>query len=229
MVASVHGIFVHGVGSKTPGNFADKAKKWLTSALKAKGVDFYGRSVLWGPLLDAHQESMARAVAKEGSDNRPFQRVGMAVAGDALSYEYSQDAINHVFDYEVSRLRADDFVIFAHSLGCVLATDWLRSRKRARCSKLVTMGCNLEAFNQNNQAAWAASCPWQVNHAGTWTNVFGPRDALGWPVKHWLPWVEDREYRVGSWLTRWNGASHGAYWTDARLWGDVMPGVILGA
>ncbi|MEY4507959.1 MAG: hypothetical protein RLZZ450_81 [Pseudomonadota bacterium] len=203
--------------------------KWLSGALSARGVTLYANSVHWGPLLDRHQEKMERAVAREGSSNRMLQRAGMSVGGDALSYRYSQDAINLLFDYEYSSLRADDVIIFSHSLGCVLATDWMRSRRLARVSQLVTLGCNLEAFNQNNEAQWAAECPWQVRGPRTWTNCFDAQDMLGWPVRHWLPWVRDVEVDVGGLLTRWWGVSHMGYWTDRTLWRETVPRLILGA
>lgn len=195
----------------------------LSGALQKRGVQLYSRSVHWGPLLDAHQEKMERLVGAEGSSNRPLQRAGMNVGGDALSYKFSQDGINHLFDYEYAALRSDEVVIFAHSLGCVLATDWLSSRNLARISKLVTLGNNMEAFNEGNEAAWLATCPAQVRAPGTWDNYYDGQDMLGWPVRHWIPQVQDIRVDVGGFLKSWWGLSHTAYWNDRQLWSETIP------
>jgi hypothetical protein len=209
-MTAVHAICVHGVGSGTPSNFADKAMKRLSAALAERGVTLYSRSVHWGPIMDEHERKMLEAVGRRGSENRPTQRAGIGMGGDALSYRHSQDAINYVFDYEVGALRADDFIIFAHSLGCVLATDWLRSRKLARCSKFVSMGCNLQAFNLGAEAQWP--CPWQLS---------GPNA--------WVRQARDVEVSVGGWLTGWTGLSHTGYWQDRKLWTRTVPELLCPA
>ncbi len=225
MTRAVHCVFVHGVGEQSA-DFADKATKWLAAACSRNQATLYARSVHWSPLLDAHQRKMMKRVASEGSANRPAQRLTVGTLSDALCYDLHRDAIHHVFDYEVRQLRADDFVIFAHSLGALIAVDWMRSRQRAQVGRFVTFGCNLELFHLGRQDDFVA--PAQVAQPGSWHNLFDEDDALGWPIRGWIPHVVDHEVSVGGLLTGWWGLSHTAYLTDKKLWTQTMPRIILG-
>lgn len=222
----LHAVCVHGIGHRTPSNFADKAMKRLSAALEPRGVRLYARSVHWGPILDAPQEKLLKQLQKYGSKGRPIQRIAVESLADALSYRDYQTTINHLFHYEISRLKATGPVLFfAHSLGVVLTTDYLRANPE-QPARLVSFGTNLNLFNIGSMDTWA--CPPQLAGVGKWTNIFSDTDALGFPLRGWLPQVRDVEENVGGLLTRWNGASHGAYWTDASLWSKTMPGLLPG-
>lgn len=202
--------------------------KWLSAALSRRGVTLYARSVHWGPIMDAHEEKMLREVGKLGSDGKPVQRAVAMVGADALSYVHSRDAIQHVFDYEVGQLRADDFIVFSHSLGCLVATDWLRERTRARCAQIFTMGCNLQAFNLGAEEKWV--CPTQISRGGSWHNLWDPRDGIGWPTGNWIRHAIDHEVSVGGFLARLVPAlAHVGYWTSKKLWSKTVPKLLLGA
>lgn len=226
-VREAHVIAVHGIGHKTPLSFADAAMKRLSSALSKRGCTLYSQSVHWGPVLDLVQDRMMAQVKSLGSSNRMVQRISQGALADALSYGHHKEAIHAVFDRAVLRLRADNFVIIGHSLGCLVAADWLRSRTQAKVSKFITTGCNLELFYQGAEDKFLV--PPQVNRQGTWFNLFDDDDGLGWPVRGWLPHVKDIEVSVGGPLFRWWAASHGMYWTSrGAIWSEVVPKIILG-
>jgi pimeloyl-ACP methyl ester carboxylesterase len=223
--SSIAALFIHGVGQQTA-DFADRAQRWLAGALSARGCTLYGRSVHWAPILDAPQQAMAAAVKRGGSAGRPAQGLVIRTLADALSYGHHRDAIHYVMDYEIRQLRADNVVIFAHSLGALIACDYLRSRTGVKVDKLVTFGCNLELFYQGAEASFVV--PPQVDAPGKWVNAFDEDDMLGWPVRAWLPKVRDVEVSVGGLLTGWWGLSHTAYFADKRFWTSTVPGRILG-
>ena len=220
---AVHAIFVHGVGEQD-GSYADAARRNLQGALRARGSELYSSTVLWAPVLDVHQRKMSAAVAKRGSSNRPSQRLVMGTLADALSYRHHADQISALMDDAYMRLRADEVVIFAHSLGGLLTVDWLRSRTRARVAQFHTFGCNLELFYQGAEDKF--DCPAQLRPSAKWTNYFDEDDMLGWPLRGWLPQVDDIEVSVGGLLSGWWGLSHTAYWDDSALWCRTIPAAL---
>ncbi len=192
----------------------------LSGALSDRGERLFARSVHWAPLLDVPQAKAMRALGKVS----PVQRISQGMLADALSYELYRDAIHAVMDYEVRQLRADDFVIFAHSLGCTIALDYLRSRTRVR-ARLITLGNNVGLWYQGRESTFV--CPSQVSRPGTWINVVDPEDGLGFKVNHWLPHVPDVLVEVGGLAARIVPAlAHQSYWHDAQLWSRTLPGVL---
>jgi pimeloyl-ACP methyl ester carboxylesterase len=222
---SVHALFVHGIGQQDS-KFADQAQKRLAAALSPRGVTLYGRSVHWAPLLDTVEAKALRQTKRLGAHGKLMQRVTMGTLADALSYRHHQVGINYLMDYETKQLRADEIHIFGHSLGCLLVADYLRSRTGVKVAHLYTMGCNLQLFFLGAEDQF--DCPQQLKATGKWTNLFSPNDAIGFPLRAWLPQVRDVEVSVGNIFTKWWGAAHGAYWGDKRLWSDTIPGLLLG-
>jgi len=52
-----------------------------------------------------------------------------------------------------------------------------------------------------------------------WQNYFDAHDVPGYPIKNMsdsfnVDWISDKKINVGGFLTGWNPASHGEYWTD---------------
>ena len=85
--------------------------------------------------------------------------------------------------------------IFAHSLGGLIATDWLRQRPDLTQMRLVTLGCNIGLFNLGCNFVRVPS----LEAPGRWLNFFSPRDFLGFPlaVDPALAHVVDHKVGVG--------------------------------
>lgn len=222
-------IFVHGVG-KQKSDFAHDARRYLRSALKSRGIEMYARSVHWAPILDDGEKKMLESVGKLGSSNRMSQRLVVETLADALCYQHKQETIQYLVDYELSQFnnQADEVVVFAHSLGVLLMSDYLRNRPKVKIQKFVSFGTNLQLFNIGRESAFV--CPEQLKGVGRWTNYWDEDDMLGWPVSGWLPHVKDTEVSVGPWWSGWTGLSHIGYFEDKDLWSkkipnDLFPGV----
>ncbi len=135
----MHALFLHGVGQQTAG-YSHKAQLKLATSLQKRGVQLYGQEVLWSPVLDHYEAQMAREVGRRGSKNRPLQRLVVGTLADALCYQNRREDILDLVDQAYLKLRCETVTIFAHSLGCLIAADWMRSRNRRRlCWPLGTM------------------------------------------------------------------------------------------
>jgi pimeloyl-ACP methyl ester carboxylesterase len=212
----INALCIHGIGYRTPAAFADKAMARL-GAVKPVTV----RSLHWGPLVDSGQDAMLERAKAHGSSARPINRISAETLGDALAYQNYMEQIAWVADYEVSQLKGP-VTIFAHSLGCLIALDYMRMRPGLKVAQFFTLGCNAEAFNVG--AVFVP--PVQVAGKGVWENLIDEDDAIGWPTNGWQPQSRDHLVSVGSWFTGWSGLSHAAYWNDRKLWSKVIPNLI---
>ncbi len=205
----------HGIGKGTPASFAAKAM----GRLGAQVPGLRHASVHWGPLLDVHQEAMLRDMRRRGSRGNMVQGVSFEVLGDALAYRNVEGAARLLADYEVSNLGGLD-VVFAHSLGCVLAMGWLAARPASAAPvTLVTMGCNIGLWQ-----AGSTSPVTRPRSVGRWLNLFDATDGLGGPVGGFAN-ARDIEVEVGRpWYAFMvPAADHVGYWGDKGLWSRVIP------
>lgn len=228
--APTYALFLHGIGSQRA-SFADFAQKKLSAALSRAGSALYARPVHYAPLFDMAATKFLKDVERKGASGNLSQRLAVSTLADALQYQGNtalREQINHVIDYEFHALRApDEVTIFAHSLGCLAALDWLRTRDAVRRVRLITMGCNVGLFSLGQ----GIDVPEQVRAPGTWTSLWDEDDFLGFPlaVRAELAHVEDIEVSVGGWLWGWTGLAHVGYLEDARLWRTTIPKLLLGA
>lgn len=208
----------HGIGSGTPSTFAAGAM----ARLRGRVPELQHRSVHWGPLLDVHQKAQLREMRRRGSRGNLVQGISYEVLGDALAYRNVEGAVRHVADYEASTLGGVD-VVFAHSLGCVLALGWLASRPMANPVTLVTIGCNLGLWQAGSVTPFEK--PRQVVH---WVNAFDATDGLGGPIGGFVPYVRDVEVEVGRpWYAFLvPAADHIGYWGDKTLWSRTVPALL---
>lgn len=209
----------HGVGHRTPANYAAKAM----SRLGAKVAGLVHRSVHWSPLLDVVQEELYADLKRRGARGNLLQDAVFTTLGDALAYRNIEPAVRLVADHEARTMGGVD-VVFAHSLGVPLALGWLNTRPMANPVTLVTMGCNLGLWQAGS--ATNIESPRQVTR---WLNLFSPTDMLGSPIGGFAPSARDIEVDVGpwySWLVR--GATHMGFWSDKTLWSRTVP-ALLGA
>lgn len=195
----------------------------LSAALRPLDINLNARSVTWGALMDADQKAMLATVKEMGASAAPVQRLSALTLADALSVRQYDDQINSLFDYESKGMAAP--VVIGHSLGCLVSADWMNARPGRRVSHFVTTGCNLQLFFQREGSFLT---PPQVAYAGKWTNVYAPKDGLGFPLRGWLYHVKDIELKVGTWLTRWNALSHTGFWGSAELFSKVLPPIVAG-
>lgn len=225
-MGEVCAVFVHGVGHAKAG-FSSYAQRRLRAALKPRGLELHSQEVLWGAEIDHAEAAMMVQVGKLGSANAIVQRESIGAGADALSYPAFRDNIMGLMDEAYARTRADTVTIFAHSLGCLVACDWLRSRSLVR-ARLVSMGCNLQLFALAPDSigqTWA--CPMQLKAPGAWTNLWSRPDALGWPVHGWQPQVRDVEVprAIWSWSRIVPALAHTDYWKTERIWSSTVPGL----
>jgi pimeloyl-ACP methyl ester carboxylesterase len=221
-------IMIHGVGEQGPG-FAEDARQWLRQACGKRGLGTQILSAHWAPLADKTQARLRREAEARGHSSNPLRRLVDGTLADALYYQDSprlQDACHDVIDRQVARLAGQPFTIFAHSLGGLIATDWLRKRPLVKGVRLVTFGCNLDFFNQDPEEPFQP-VP-QLRNRGSWFNFFYPRDMLGAP----LAGVRNLEHvaDVRLWPPAWifsTGLCHTRYWTHKRLWAGVIPAAIF--
>lgn len=223
----LNGLFIHGVGRQNS-SFADEARRTLRGYLLGKGVDLAAESCWWAPHADRTQDAFLRLAEKRGSRANLTQQLVVGTLADALFYLTDtklQAACFRELDLCWRRFTGPVHV-FAHSLGGLIFTDWLRCRPAVHAAnvRLVTLGCNIGLFNlgrpfQRVPQLWAK---------GQWHNLYDASDMLGFPlaVDPGLEWVVDREVNVGGWLKSWNGLSHTAYWDDEKLWAKTIPSLL---
>jgi len=215
-------LFIHGVGEQTS-DFADDARRNLRVACNARGKALFATQVHWAKLADKYETRFLADAALRGSNANMTQKLVVSTLADALMYTTSTTlrpacfrALDQQFDLVGNR-----GTIFAHSLGGLIATDWLRERPGIRDVRLVTLGCNIGLFNLDRTFVPVP----QLLVPGRWINVFSPRDMLGFPlgIDPTLRHVQDVAVGVGGWFRGWTGLAHTQYWNDDDLWSKTLP------
>ncbi len=218
-------LFIHGVGQQES-DFADDARQWLREAVAEKGHTLFTTQVHWAPLADRHQERFLAAAEKHGSKANPTQRLVVGTLADALMYTTNPKLRDQIFASLDNQmwLLGNRGTVFAHSLGGLIVTDYLRARPEIKNVRLVTMGCNIGLFNLGRTFAPVPS----LEAPGAWINVFSPRDMLGFPlgIDPCLAHVRDVQVSVGGWFKGWTGLAHIRYWTDRTLWKKTLPNLL---
>ncbi len=222
MAEALHVLAVHGIGQQ-PRTFADDALRQFGAACAERGTYVYSRAVHWAPIMDRLEGRFLARAAREGSRGNPFQRLAVGTLSDALLYQSNAEVRQQLFDLldeEVMKLRADAFTIFAHSLGGLIVTDYLRQRPVLDNVRLVTLGCNLGLFTLGQEFVPVP----QLARPERWFNVFSRNDALGFSLD--IPHVINRSYLVGPWFLRRTGLAHIGYFGDNSLWEDFLPNLL---
>lgn len=128
-------------------------------------------------------------------------------------------------------------IVIAQSLGCEQISNYIwdamhgkrlfeipgpgtpeqqNFRKLSTCRKFVTTGCNIPIFRAGLNLPTLFPKP---NANFDWQNYFDADDVLGYPIRSMsdsynVDWISDNKVSVGGFLTGWNPACHGKYWTD---------------
>lgn len=223
MVKQLRAIFIHGVGQQDA-YFAHAARERLRDACEARGVAPFFLSCHWAPFADAAQNLYLEQVRAHGSAGNLTQRLSIGTLSDALMYQANPVFRARIFDLldrQVETFTGHPFTIFAHSLGGLIATDWLRARSKIKNVTLVTMGCNIGVFRMGQNFETVP----QLLYPNAWLNLFYRKDMLGWAVNvnpaQPIPYVTDFEIRPPWW--RFTGAVHTYYWEDSALWSKTIP------
>jgi hypothetical protein len=213
-------MFVHGVGEQRRG-YSSAARSRMGAALALRGIMMHSQEVVWAPVMDALEAKMMADVGKLGSRNNMVQRFDIGTAADANSYPNCREQIMDMMDGAFIRLRTDTVHLFCHSLGAMVACDWLRTRKTVRAT-MTSFGCNMQSFYLGADF----DCPKPLRGLNRWRNLFYRDDGFGWPIAKWQSQVEDVEiskplFRLSTLVP---ALSHLDYWADSRLWGSTIPG-----
>lgn len=222
MVSILRVLFIHGVGEQTS-DFAAEARQNLRVAAARRGLSLFSTQVHWAPHADRAQRAFLADVERRGSRGNITQRLVVGTLSDALMYVTNPALQKQVFQQldEQMFLLGGRGTIIAHSLGGLIAADYLRARPEHRNVRLVTMGCNIGLFHLGLgfQPVPVLGAP------GRWLNVFSRRDMLGYPLAggKGLEHVQDFEVSVGGWFRGWTGLAHTQYWGDKNLFQNTLP------
>jgi hypothetical protein len=217
------GIFLHGVGSQSK-TFAHDARRLLRGKLKEHGVACHFSSVHWAPLADRAENEFLEAVKRKGSAGNMSQDLSVRTLADALMYARNpalQAEIFALIDIELAAFGKRPVTWLCHSLGGLIATDYLRARGCPAGTKMITFGCNIGLFTLGQSFE-------PVPGLTDWLSLWTKDDVLGFPlaIQPALAHVNDVEVTVGGLLTGWNGLSHTAYFGDHDLWAKTIPGFL---
>jgi pimeloyl-ACP methyl ester carboxylesterase len=236
------------------------------SASRAKNALRF-ETVFWAPVTQRPQSSLLRVMfGRPGPFRRLnltyiFRRNLLSLVGDVVAYGGSSDS-NEVYRAihekmnegvaalsEASRNAHDDsdpapLTIIGHSLGSVIASDYVWDHTRSASQPHLLASHNLALINfiamgspmamyalRNNAYGGQESIresldsPIQVDpDHGLWLNLYDRQDAIAFPLEPIESYQEagviDCTVQAGTWLTNWNLASHVGYWQSvdaARL------------
>lgn len=215
-------LFVHGVGQQRP-DFAHEARENLRRACSARNVAAFFMSTHWAPFADKAQANYLAAVEAKGSAGNLAQKLVVGTLADALMYQSNEPLRGRIYDLmdrQVMAFEGKPFTVFAHSLGCLIATDWLRLRPRHRNVRLVTLACNIGLFTLGEGFRAVPAL-----RGNRWINIYAKRDMLGFPLRvdPRLNFVHDVRVSLGGLFAGWTGLVHTKYWGDSRLWSETVP------
>lgn len=224
---SAYGLFVHGVGTQSSG-YSIKAQEHLARGLFKRGIQLYAREVLWAPLMDLKSNAFMQRIKRQGHAANMLTGLFVNTFSDATSYRADSELtqqIQHLVDYEIAMLRGEPFYVFAHSLGGLIMSDYLRSRNLVKPEKFITFGCNIPLFCLGQPY----TCPTQLLGPTRWWNYFYHSDALGYPLHEepGLLHVRDRAISESDGIRASDiipGLSHIDYFSDDAFWQKTVAG-----
>jgi len=226
-------LFIHGIGSQDV-DFADGMIAKLQEQFDDPDAVVY-QTVHWAPLIEEKSQSMWKRLTTRKLGWKFLRKYFINALGDATAYnnemyddvhtciEDSMMALRHKLHYHPFT----PVIVVAHSLGCVMITDYIWDRQHAenmvkdrfmspvKC--IFTMGCNIPVFALSHEPILA------IDASGIkWVNLYDKDDIMGYPLKpiseSYADAVdEDVEVNTGSWWSSWNPLSHNDYWTDSDV------------
>jgi hypothetical protein len=176
----------------------------------------------------------------------------MRFMGDVIAYQglAVYEEIHRELAYALrTRLNPENrhLTVIGHSLGSVIASDFLYDHTRRRGTKFrdhfgvdfvnfFTLGSPLVLYAARCPASGSFGpgrvldrfdAPVHVESGtGVWLNIYSGDDVVGYPLKsvneaYASAVTADVVTEAGNLFTRWNPLSHGAYWTEAAVIGMI--------
>lgn len=235
-------IFIHGVGDQGAG-YSDEAAdlieenvlRYINKHLKnerADNTNIVYREVLWAPVTARVQKTLWQRI-KRGPDLdcTKMRRFMMDFAGDAIAYQKQDDRSIYEAIHDKVREQVDlvfeefpdddvEFTIVAHSLGSVIASNYLFDCcQELTATNFFTLGSPLAIWLLGEGDVSKADAPVQIQKPhGVWINILDDEDILGYPLRninqHYYKAVDrDIVTEIGGLLHR-GPISHKGYWTD---------------
>jgi hypothetical protein len=215
-------IFIHGVGSE-PADFAVQSAKWLGTAYPLTPA-----YVHWAPIFDAIERGFWKDQIARGMAGNKLQELTVYSAMDALLWVTDEALRAKVFGLcdeayaKVWGSAKNEVTVFGHSLGCLVAHEWLLARPNVENVRLVTMADNEFLVRAHGNLA----VPKQLAAGGRWWNLRDKDDGLGFAIDGQVGSVAKDELVKLSGLLAHTGLAHVRYWGDEELWRKTIPALL---
>lgn len=212
-------ITIHGIGEQT----GDFANTFYSKFSKQVNFETYHLPLDWGELISEEEHILLDRF--KNLHWKRLRRWFIDYAGDAIAYRPGSALHQMIHDKLHATLNRinGQYIIVAHSLGTVIASDFLWDLSQTEPETLNRLGCLITLGSP--LAIWGLQYPngGEPVNVPKWLNVYSPEDIIGYPLKHQnekyeaLIGLEDIPFRAGGLLTRWNPASHAEYLYDSKL------------
>lgn len=241
-------LTIHGMGAQGP-DYDRELREGLSDHLE-DGVEeeLAFASIHFHPAMQPSQQRLWERMRERPLDWTLLRRFFLFYFGDAATYESRSDVSDSVYHAVHRKVRealdtlhelldgADrPIVVFAHSLGCQVLSNYVWDAQQARRDPprprgiwtpdrppsafqafettrvLYTTGCNIPLFVSGLEEIVAID---PLGEEFEWINVYDRDDVLGWPLRplsesYARVVTEDRETNVG-----FTPLSHLGYWSD---------------
>lgn len=242
-------LYIHGVGNDKAGFSEDLHDSVLeTIALDFNwghpvDADFVCREVCWFDVFQDQRSKLEGSLEAPGLTWTSARRFVLSTVAEAVAYE--NEVGNGAYEVVMSRVekaihelqklagKQAPLVIVAHSLGSVIASNYIWDRQRRNrdpldnspfehletLKLLVTMGSPLALY----AGRWKDyGTPISMgSRKAVWSNLMAPADLLAWPLgslnsKYSREVTEDATVKLGWFLGR-TPASHVRYWKSSKV------------
>lgn len=221
------------------------------------------KAAYWSPITQVPENELIKLLKLDGwwltrafSLGVWMRRQMVSLLGDVIAYEGQghdiYDKIHDCIKGCVDELCADcdqedgaagpgSLTVIGHSLGSVIASDYLYDHMQGAAQPHHMVGVNLalknmillgspmalyalrdNPFAKRDQLANSLTSPVQVDpEGGLWLNFYDPNDPISFPLKPIHSYAEagviDYRVRAGNWLTAWNPACHLGYFRSSEI------------
>ncbi len=258
-------VSIHGMGTQ-PKDFAEAMHQEIRERYSGPS-DLVFDSVHWSPVLSGAEDRLWAKVQQDHDlDFTKLRRFVLNALGDSVAYQplrstadpKVKDVYNLIHE-EVGKVlkrvakaagAKTPLVIFAHSLGSVIISNYLWDLWKPSSEKpplqpatplergetlagLVTFGCPLALWSLR-YSNFGEPIPFPHPKLAThypkvkakWLNLFDQDDILAYPLKkvnakYDRAVTEDRQVSVGGLFSGWNPVAHTEYWTDDDFTKDL--------
>lgn len=138
---------------------------------------------------------------------------------------------NYIWDSDPERQATDGIWSVQLNDGVSKGSPRDSFRRMRSLQRFYTTGCNIPIFVSGHKKIEAIRSP---TPSFKWRNFFDEDDVLGWPLRPLSPsydlLVEDISINagggvIGTIVQSWNPLSHGQYWTDSEVIGQISSAI----